>query len=296
MLDRRIYNFLSDADEEIFVKFLNDAIADWRFDYRVNHMETEAGKTFFLESGISNKETIIWLHGYGLNADSGKNILEGLGKKYHVIIPDIMWQIGRSIPKFPLDKKDLKGSYNKWLVEILDYLKIDRVNIIGLSFGTWIAMGFALDHADRIKKIVLISPAGISASLRLSLLFNQIRTALFPNESNIRKFVGNSYGKSNQIDDFDCDLLAMLMKHCKKNAPALVPAIVFTDGELSSIQNPLYLIVGEDDIFLDIDKLCERTSRLVKNVKISRLKNAAHYLHNTHYEVLEKSVIDFLEE
>jgi len=295
MLDKSIYNYLSDRDEEIFTQFLNDETNNWSFPHTVHNIRTESGDTYIVESGKENTETILYLHGYGLNSISGKKFLSGLGKKYHVLAPDIMWQIGRSVPRHAIDKKKLVECYGKWIIEVLDYFRIEKVNIVGLSFGAWITMSFALKHSDRIKTITAISPAGFFAPLNLSLLYDQIRSAFFPGRSNIRKFIVNSYGKKNILDEFDYELLTMVMKHCRKNSPALVPATVFTDSELGMIKNPLLLIIGTDDIYLKKDRICERVSRLVKNAKIVQLENAAHYLHNTHYDKVEKEVMELIE-
>lgn len=295
MLDKTMYNYLSDHDEELFTKFLDDETSKWTFPHAIHNIHTESGDTYIVESGKENSETILYLHGYGLNSISGKKILSELGKKYHVLAPDIMWQIGRSVPNHAFNKKKVAEYYNKWIIEVLDYFKIDKVNIMGLSFGGWITMSFALTHSDRIKTITAISPAGVFAPVNFALHIDQIRSAFFPGKSNIKKFIINGYGKKNTFEEFDYDLLTMVMKHCKKNSPSLVMETVFTDAELEMIKNPFLLIIGKDDIYLKVDKIAERASRLVKNAKILQLENAAHYLQATHYDILEKEVTELIE-
>jgi 3-oxoadipate enol-lactonase len=43
------------------------------------------------------------------------------------------------------------------MVELLDYLQLDRVHVLGLSLGGIIAQRFAMDHGPRIDRLVLMS-------------------------------------------------------------------------------------------------------------------------------------------
>ncbi|SDC52142.1 Pimeloyl-ACP methyl ester carboxylesterase [Sphingomonas sp. YR710] len=44
------------------------------------------------------------------------------------------------------------------LAELLDALAIDRCDLVGASMGGGVALRFALDHPDRVGRLVLISP------------------------------------------------------------------------------------------------------------------------------------------
>ena len=46
-------------------------------------------------------------------------------------------------------------------VELLDQLGIDQVNMVGHSLGGWLAALFASEHRHRVKRLVLLSPAGL---------------------------------------------------------------------------------------------------------------------------------------
>jgi pimeloyl-ACP methyl ester carboxylesterase len=46
-------------------------------------------------------------------------------------------------------------------LDLLEQLKITRFNLVGLSLGGWIASTFATQHADKLKKLVLVAPAGL---------------------------------------------------------------------------------------------------------------------------------------
>ena len=47
-------------------------------------------------------------------------------------------------------------------LDVLDTLKLDKVNLVGASLGGWIATEFATRYSHRLHKLVLIDPLGIS--------------------------------------------------------------------------------------------------------------------------------------
>jgi pimeloyl-ACP methyl ester carboxylesterase len=46
-------------------------------------------------------------------------------------------------------------------VELLDLLGLDKVNLVGFSLGGYIAAKFAMEHGHRVRKLVLVGPAGL---------------------------------------------------------------------------------------------------------------------------------------
>lgn len=46
-------------------------------------------------------------------------------------------------------------------LDLLDELSIDRFHLVGFSLGGWMAATFATQHSARLKKLVLVAPAGL---------------------------------------------------------------------------------------------------------------------------------------
>ena len=47
-------------------------------------------------------------------------------------------------------------------LDVIDTLKLDTIYLVGTSLGGWVATEFATRYAHRLRKLVLISPLGIS--------------------------------------------------------------------------------------------------------------------------------------
>jgi pimeloyl-ACP methyl ester carboxylesterase len=107
-------------------------------------------------------DVVLLIHGSGPGVTSWANwrgIIPELSKRARIIAPDML---GFGYSK---SSDNLKLDSSKWvqsLVDLLDALKIERVSIVGNSFGGAIALAFANIYPERVNKLVLMGSAGLS--------------------------------------------------------------------------------------------------------------------------------------
>ncbi len=109
-------------------------------------------------------EPIVFLHGLGGTRTSWGPQLRGLCDRFRCIAWD-MPGYGASAPLEPLTFRGIADR----LVELLDLLDIGAATLVGLSFGGMHALHTALEHPDRVARLVLAdsSPAfGIDGTTR----------------------------------------------------------------------------------------------------------------------------------
>jgi len=101
-------------------------------------------------------EPIVFLHGLGGTRVAWGAQLRGLSSRFRCIAWD-MPGYGDSDPVEPLTYKAIADS----LASFLDTLGLERVDVVGLSFGGMHALHTAIHHPDRIGRMVLAdsSPA-----------------------------------------------------------------------------------------------------------------------------------------
>ena len=59
--------------------------------------------------------------------------------------------------KTPCKKEKLTlNDFSKQLDEILDNLQVDKINLVGFSLGSLIALDFASNYQDKVNKLILI--------------------------------------------------------------------------------------------------------------------------------------------
>ncbi len=128
-----------------------------------------ATPTDHVADGLSWRETgigkpVLFLHGLGGTRRSWEPQLRSLGARFRCIAWD-MPGYGHSTPISRLTFSAIAGR----LVDLLDALEVERVTLVGLSFGGMHALHTALLHPDRVERLVLAdtSPAfGIDGTTR----------------------------------------------------------------------------------------------------------------------------------
>ena len=101
---------------------------------------------------------ILVLHGWGGSSDSWRRVQETLSQKgYLVIVPDFPG-FGKSVtPKEPWSLQN----YTNFILNLIQQLKLENFYLIGHSFGGRIAIKFATQYPEKIKKLILCDSAGI---------------------------------------------------------------------------------------------------------------------------------------
>lgn len=107
-------------------------------------------------------EPILLIHGSGPGVSAWANwrgVLPVLSQKYRVIAPDMAgfgYTVTDRAPKFSVE------DWVQQVVGFLDALDIQKVHVVGNSFGGAIALHLAKKHPDRLKKIVLMGAVSLT--------------------------------------------------------------------------------------------------------------------------------------
>jgi pimeloyl-ACP methyl ester carboxylesterase len=121
--------------------------------WKTDELTVNGIKTQLLTAGSG--EPVMFWHGAG--TAGGWDFLAPLTEKFKVYLPIHVGFGGSG------DDPGISGiqDYVMHYLELLDQLKIGKFSAIGHSMGGWIGAAFATQHADRLKKLVLIAPAGL---------------------------------------------------------------------------------------------------------------------------------------
>src|SRR5687768_9407426 len=109
--------------------------------------------TVLFEGGSG--EPVMFLHGAG--TASGFNFSASWARKFRVYLP-YHPGFGESADSSAITSID---DYVLHYLELLDHLELDRIHLVGLSLGGWIAATLATQNSHRLKKLVLVGPAGL---------------------------------------------------------------------------------------------------------------------------------------
>lgn len=221
----------------------------------------DGNKIRFLESGDS-KDVLLLIHGIGASAERWLNVLPYFEKHYKVIMPDI---IGFGHSDKPL--VDYTPSFFvDFLKKFIEELDLNLPILAGSSLGGQITSEFASVYSDRIKRLILVSPAGVMKQSTPA-LDAYIMAALYPNlESAKNAFqMMEASGKEINSSIIEGFIERMQLPNAKmafmstllglKNAGSIV-------DKLSSIKVPTLLIWGENDPVIPVQYSQEFVSRI----------------------------------
>ncbi|MFA7431725.1 MAG: alpha/beta hydrolase [Rhodospirillaceae bacterium] len=132
----------------------------------VTHADPEIGSTVDAGGVATNYHDlgvgapVMFLHGSGPGVSAWANwrgVLPQLAVDRRVIAPDI---VGFGYSRKPDGFSFTQEAWVNHLVSFLDALELERVSLVGNSFGGALALWLAVRHPDRIDRLVLMGSAG----------------------------------------------------------------------------------------------------------------------------------------
>ena len=106
-----------------------------------------------LEAGSG--DPVVLLHGLGATKASFLPTVMALSKDHRVIAPDLL---GHGDTAKPLARYDAP-MFSRFVLSLMDALKIERADLIGNSMGGRISLEVAMSHPERVRSVTLLCPA-----------------------------------------------------------------------------------------------------------------------------------------
>lgn len=116
------------------------------------------GVTCYQWVGPARGPVVVAIHGLTTPGQVWTEVAEGLGRiGYRVLVYDLY---GRGLSDAAPGAQDA-GFFLRQLTDLLDHQKLEQdLTIMGYSMGGAIATAFAARHPERIKRLILLAPAG----------------------------------------------------------------------------------------------------------------------------------------
>jgi pimeloyl-ACP methyl ester carboxylesterase len=242
-------------------------------------------------------DALVLLNGILANTSSWFNQVPFFSKKFNVITMDFRGQ-GRSdkpVMRYPMElhANDLKG--------LLDYLKINKAHIVGISFGAEVALIFAARYPHKVKTLVTACAVSHVDSVVRSMadkwlttarlrsgryLFEAVYPDVFSPEFIQKRwdFVGSTAPLYDTAVDLDA-FIELLKGFMQLNATS----------DLHRIKAPTLVIAGENDKIKPL-KYSKVIQKNVANSRLAVIKGSGHTVIWEKPEEFNTLVLRFLEE
>jgi 2-hydroxy-6-oxonona-2,4-dienedioate hydrolase len=220
-------------------------------------VKTSLGETHVLVGGPANGPPLVVLHGAMASSAHALVELAPLLKTFRVHAVDVLGQSVKSADARPSVKND---EYGRWMVEVLDGLKLEKTHLIGISWGGFVSIRLAAVAPTRIERMVLLVPAGMVTGSNWEgfrrMGWPMARYLMSPTPERLQKFVSNLL--TTMDDDWAPYLGDAFLSY---NMNMTVPMLARPE-ELEALAAPVLVVAADDDVSFPGDKLLSRAAEL----------------------------------
>ena len=229
----------------------------------------KVGELTVYRGGEGEGPTLLLVHGFGDSAGTWSQVVGPLARRHQVVVYDQPGH-GRSGPaEPPLGFADLRLG-----IEAVAETTDGPLVLVGNSLGGLVSLRFALDHPNRVQRVVLLNSGGLSAEkLDASLLIPTTRDDVH------RKNQALWGDRARSLPGFLSDAL---MEHSAD--PRLqslwidlrTPPMHHVDEELGTLDVPVDVLWGTPDGILPFEGYGDRFERLLPDARTEILDGCAH--------------------
>ncbi|MGX9988028.1 alpha/beta hydrolase [Rhizobium laguerreae] len=203
-------------------------------------------------------EPILFIHGGLGNADVWGHQVADFARDHRVIVADSRGHGRSTRSQQPFGYDLMTSDY----VALLDYLKIDKVTLVGWSDGGIIGIDMAMKHPEKLTRVIAQAANVTTDGVKADVLNNKT----FNDYINV---AGEYYRKlsptPNEYDAFVTQISEMW---------ATQPA--WTAADLGKISVPVTLAIGDHDEAVKLDHT-EMMAKVIPGAKLVILKDASHF-------------------
>jgi len=141
----------------------------------------------------NNTVPIVFIHGVGLDNLMWKPQIDAL-KEYSTVCYDLLGH-----GKTPFNNEEVTlNDFSIQLTSLIDFLKIDKINLVGFSLGSLIALDFASKFQDRLNTLTMIGTTYKRTDNERSLVldrFNQAKANKPISKQALKRWFSDAYLK-----------------------------------------------------------------------------------------------------
>jgi pimeloyl-ACP methyl ester carboxylesterase len=271
----------------------------WTVPYASRDLRSRFGSTHLVVCGPEDAPPLVLLHCFFTSLATWAYNVSALSRRHRVYALDVMGQPSKSVPDQPIGTR---AELAEWLSGALDALALPRTDLLGYSYGGFAALAYALQAPDRVRKLVLLSPAGGLVPLKKQFYARGLLSAVLPRTRWIANRLWFDWfiyrpnlrdERTRRIFDRLSHQFALGQKHFRLARTVLPSA--FTDEELRRVRTPTLLLIGQQEALYDPARALARARALLPDLRAELLPHAGHDLPVSRPEAVDERVLAFLD-
>ena len=274
---------------------------------RVQHVTIHGHRRAYVVTGSG--PALLLLHGLGCDHTTWAPVIDSLARRYTVIAPDLLGHGESDKPRADYSV----GGYANGMRDLLTVLGIDRVSVVGHSFGGGVAMQFAYQFPERTERLILVGSGGLGPEVTPAI--RAITTPGFHHAMGLLTLPGvrhvgtagmRALAATGVRAARDLTELADIYDSFKdpRTRAAIrhvVRAVVDWRGQIVTMADRAYLteampmcvVWGRNDQVIPV-RHAGNAAALAPSARVEIIPNAGHFPHKDHPQRFVKIVNDFI--
>lgn len=258
---------------------------------------------------IGTAPVLLLLHGLGCDRHTWDPVWDRLAESYTLVAPDLLGHGESDKPRGDYSP----GGYANGMRDLLTILGIDKVTVVGHSFGGAVAMQFAYQFPERTERLVLVDPGGLGREvtvliralglpgyqLGLGLLTLPVLRQL--NTGALRALKATGLRDLRDLGEAAAILETLKDSRTRYAVHKLVTGVMDWRGQSISMRDrayltelmPLCVVWGQDDRVLPA-RHARIVSEYAPNAQVTVMADAGHFPHKDHPEAFADLVEEFM--
>jgi len=265
------------SGEMLVMSYYNQLLEQWPVSYDSGRTNTRHGRTHVIACGDPLNPPLILLHGSNSNSAAWMGDVARYCQHFRVYLVDIPGEPGKSSRNRPAWRSP---AFAEWLEDVLNELRLEQASIVGLSYGGWIALKYAIYQPERVNKLVLLAPSGLVPT-KWSFLIKALPLSLMGKKG--AEILNKLVVGEAAIGEPALEFINLIMTNFR---PRLGTIDMFSDEDIKRLTMPVKLFTGAKDVINHSAKMAARLERLLPRSGITVLPDHGHVLINLTDEII----------
>lgn len=216
-------------------------------------------------------------------------LMPALVKRYHVVAPNMLASnfLNLNPRTYSVD------SEVALVLGLMQSLKIEQADLIGLSVGGWVSLILALEHPERVRRLILIESAGLTTEVP------ELAKLTLTDRETARRFFSLLFYNPPPLPGFVVDQLIKSSTAIKSRYEAVFMGFLqnsrgrLLDDRVSQIRQPTLIIHGREDKVIPL-QVAERLHQSIPGSELVVLEKSGHAPVWDQPRKLKQAILDFL--
>ncbi|MFE7568015.1 alpha/beta fold hydrolase [Streptomyces sp. NPDC057539] len=266
------------------------APARWETDVETSFGTTHVYRYGPADPAAESRTPVVLIHGSGGCSAQWYPNTPALSTERTVYALDTPGDPGRSIQREPMWQPERAA---QWLDEALDALGLDRVHLVGSSYGGWLVINQAHLRPGRLASVTALDPGGLEkVGLRFFVWIFASLFATFAPKA-LRPRLASWLEQPVLVVPELRAWIQAGVRAFRIRRPAPLP---LSEDELRSIRTPFYLVMGRRSLLVHPRRQLERVPRLIPGARAEIVDATGHGPQIDHPDLVNDRMLSFMED